>query len=130
MDLSFYLMIKTIALPREAKKKNQSPVVSVINSAFFIANTGSISIADFCLTSILRIYKDKLVYNHSSFSASTFDISPTKNIYKTIDLQLDNFERRDIKSNRSFMTQKEEKYLVAVMNPESKKFELYNLIHE
>lgn len=120
----------SITITTGSIKKIQGPLVSVINSAFFIAKSGSISIADFFLTSFLRIYKDKLVYNHSCFSASTFEVSPSKNVYKTIDLLLDNFERRDIKSNSSFIIQKEGKYMVAVLNTESKKFELYNLLHE
>ena len=76
------------------------------------------------------MYRDKLFYAHSRFSKTTFEVSPAQNITSTPDDLLDNFEKRESNLKSSFLIKKNEKYLVALLNPKTDKIELYSLAND
>ena len=118
----------SIAITTGSLKKTEGLIGSVVGiGTMFIGTALNFTIGNFQIIPYLQLYRNKLVYSHSCFSSSTFELSTSQNIYTSLDFLLDNFEQRDLKSNSSFVFIKDGKYMVAVLNPDSKKFELYTL---
>jgi hypothetical protein len=86
-----------------------------------------LTIGNFQIVPYLRMFRNKLVYNHSRFSQNGFELSSSGSVTTALDSLLDNFERRDLKSHSSFIVRKGENYFPAVYDPGIKKFELFTL---
>jgi hypothetical protein len=90
----------------------------------------NITIGSFQIIPYLAYYRNKMIYCHSRFSTKTLEPSQSVNITTTLDLLMENFEKKDLKSKSTFLIRKNGSYLISVFNSSTKKFELVRLGNE
>jgi hypothetical protein len=75
----------------------------------------------------LTTYRKKLSYAHTRFSIPHFDLSTSRKVQSSLDYLLDNFEKKDLEANSSFIFKKKGEFLLSVYSKEKKGFEVFRM---